>query len=62
MKLADLVFIAAALLTLFVLGRLAYNALRRRWELVRRIGIRWIGFMTVYLVVIVGVSLAPPRQ
>jgi len=62
MKLAELVFIAVVLLSLITVFRMAYNALRQRWGSIGRIAIRWFGFTIVYLSIVIGVSLATPRQ
>jgi hypothetical protein len=60
MKIADLVFLLALLFVAII--RVAYHACRRRWELVRRIGLRAIGLVAAYLGIVVAVSLASPRQ
>lgn len=62
MNLAEVAFVAVAVFSLAVLLRLAVELLRRQWPAVRRIGIRWLGFVLAYLAVVAIVSLATSRQ
>ena len=62
MTLPDVFFLASVLFVLFLCGRIAASALRRRWDTVRRTG-RWLGlFLASYAVALICAALLLPRR